>query len=89
MSAEQKTDFKSAMAELEEINLWFQGEDVDLDEGLTKLKRAKELIKLCKGKLKEVENEFSTLKQEIIEENTEVEYSPVSGTVNNDESLPF
>lgn len=59
-----KTNFKQAIKELEEINTWFQQENIDLDEGLVKLKRGKELIKICKEKLKEVENEFVEIKDE-------------------------
>jgi exodeoxyribonuclease VII small subunit len=62
----ETTDFKSAIKELEQISQWFQSEDIDLDEGLTKLKRAKELIAITKDKLSEVENEFNTLKKESI-----------------------
>jgi exonuclease VII small subunit len=31
-------DFAASIAKLEEINAWFQNEDLDLDEGLQKLK---------------------------------------------------
>ena len=57
-------DFKTALAELEEINRWFQEEDIDLDEGLKKLKRGKELIKKCKERIKDVENEYIAIKVE-------------------------
>ena len=34
---EETLDFAKAMAELEEINRWFQNQEIDLDEGLRKL----------------------------------------------------
>ncbi len=60
-------DFATAMKELEEINRWFQDEDIDLDQGLDKLKRAKELISQCRDRLKNVENEFVKIKDEFAE----------------------
>jgi exodeoxyribonuclease VII small subunit len=61
-------DFASALKELEEINRWFQEQDIDLDEGLEKLKKAKELIAQCRERLKNVENEFVKIKDEFNDE---------------------
>lgn len=60
-----KFDFSTAIKELEEINRWFQNEEVNLDEGLVKFRQGVELIKKCKVRLKEVENEFEEIKKEI------------------------
>ena len=57
-------DFAKAMKELEEINLWFQEEDIDLDIGLEKLKRGKELITACRERLKDVENQFVQIRDQ-------------------------
>lgn len=57
-------DFAKAMKELEEINQWFQEEDIDLDIGLEKLKRGKELIAGCRERLKDVENQFIQIRDE-------------------------
>jgi exodeoxyribonuclease VII small subunit len=73
-----KTDFKSKLEELETINEWFQSDDIDLDEGLKKLKRAKELIKYCKSRLKDVENEFNTIKEEMQDDNYSAESDDTS-----------
>ena len=59
-------NFASAMERLNEINEWFQQEDIDLDEGLKKLKEGKELIRQCREKLKNVENEFLDIKKDIL-----------------------
>lgn len=64
----KKFDFTESINKLEEINAWFQNEDIDLDEGLHKLKEGKELIKKCRSRLKEVENEFVKIKGEFAEE---------------------
>lgn len=60
-------DFKEAMKELEEINEWFSTEEIDLEEGLKKLKKGKELIIACQKRLGEVETEFITIKEELEE----------------------
>ena len=62
-----KTDFsfQEALKELETINAWFQQEDIDLEEGLKKLKVGKDLITQCQGRLQEVENEFVEIQAEM------------------------
>jgi exodeoxyribonuclease VII small subunit len=69
----KKFDFTESVNKLEEINSWFQNEDIDLDEGLHKLKEGKDLIKKCRTRLKEVENEFIKIKGEFAEE-TDTEF---------------
>lgn len=66
MSQKQaKFNFNQALTELEEINRWFQKEDIDLEEGLKKLKLGKELISQCRLRLKEVENEFVEIQDDM------------------------
>lgn len=55
-------DFATAVAELEEINNWFQADDVDLDLAVKKINRGKEIIALCRQQLKSVENEIVKIK---------------------------
>jgi len=61
---EEGFDFAKAMAELEEINRWFQSQEIDLDEGLAKFRRGLTLIKKSRQRLEEVENEFEEIKKE-------------------------
>lgn len=63
-------DFKKSISELEEINRWFQEEEIDLDEGLIRLKKGKDLIQKCRDRLKSVENEFIKIKEEFNETDT-------------------
>ncbi len=63
----KKIDFTTSVKRLEEINTWFQNEEIDLDEGLHKLREGKELIKQCRNRLQEVENEFVKIKEEFIQ----------------------
>ncbi len=60
----KKLDFAQSLNRLEEINAWFQNEEIDLDEGLQMLREGKALIKQCRDKLQEVENEFVKIKDE-------------------------
>jgi len=63
------------LKKLSEINEWFESqEEVDIEEGLKKVKKAVELIKVSKKRLKAVENEFEEIKKEIdIEDNNDDE----------------
>lgn len=72
MTNKSDFDFAKALAELEEINRWFQDEEIDLDQGLGKLKRGKELIDQCSGRLGEVENEFIKIKETFKRDDQEV-----------------
>lgn len=56
------TDFGAAYKELEDIVAWFEREDADLEEGLQKFERGLVLAKLCKDRLKDVENKVSEIK---------------------------
>ena len=70
-----KFDFTASIKELEEINSWFQNEDFNLDEGLQKLKLGKDLIKKCRGRLQQVENEFVKIKQDFADDGADGESS--------------
>ncbi len=66
---EEKFNFTKSYQEIEEINEWFQGEDIDLDEALKKYERGLELVEKCKNRLKEAENKFEEIKKKhLIEE---------------------
>ncbi|MFH1462528.1 MAG: exodeoxyribonuclease VII small subunit [bacterium] len=66
---QEKADIKNLsdnLKKLSEITQWFEGqEDVDIEEGLKKVKEAAGLIKASKERLKAVENEFEEIKKEI------------------------
>lgn len=50
---------------MSEITDWFENqEEVDVEEGLAKVKEAAALIKASKERLKSVENEFEEIKKE-------------------------
>lgn len=60
---EKKPKFADAFSELEKIVEKFESGEVDLDEGLKKFERGLELAKMCKERLKEVENKVVQIKK--------------------------
>ena len=75
MPADKKTDgknLKNNLKKLEEISTWFSDqEEVDVEEGLEKVKEAIGLIKESKERLKQIENEFEEIKKDIGTESDE------------------
>ncbi|MEK7503618.1 MAG: hypothetical protein AAB577_01405 [Patescibacteria group bacterium] len=65
----EKQDSKNLSGNLKrlaEITEWFdKQEEIDVEEGLSKVKEASILIKASKERLKEVENEFEEIKKEM------------------------
>jgi exonuclease VII small subunit len=54
------------LKKLEQISLWFDNsKEVDVEEGLKKIKEAVDLIKTSKERLKQIENEFEEIKKEM------------------------
>ncbi len=61
-----KQDLTSDLKKLSEISEWFEEqEEIDVEEGLKKVKEAATLIKSSRERLKAVENEFEEIKKEI------------------------
>jgi exonuclease VII small subunit len=67
----EKNNLTKNLKQLSEIADWFEKrEDVDVEEGLKKVKQAAVIIKESKKRLKEIENEFHEVKKELeVEEN--------------------
>lgn len=75
---EEKPDIKNLsnnLKQLSKITEWFENqEDIDIEEGLKKVKEAVILIKASKERLKTIENEFEEIKKEVdIEESDDEE----------------
>ena len=65
MTAKNK-NLNENLKKLEEISEWFDNsKEVDVEEGLEKVKEAVVLIKESKERLKQIENEFEEIKKEI------------------------
>jgi hypothetical protein len=78
MAEKDKTNLTDSLKELEKIAEWFEDQqEVDVEEGLTKVKEAAKLIKDSKARLAEIENEFQEIEKEISDEEV-VEESDIS-----------
>ena len=68
-SQEEKNDITASLKKLEHIVSWFEEQDeVDVEEGLQRVKEGAVLIKDLKNRLKKVENEFEEIKKDLTED---------------------
>lgn len=64
----EKTNLRESLKKLEKIAEWFESqEEIDVEQGLEKVKEGARLIKISKERLKKVENEFEEVKRELDE----------------------
>lgn len=63
MATANTFEFEKALKELEDITVWFESSDVDLDAGLVKFERGMELAHQLKAHLATVENRVEKIKQ--------------------------
>ena len=64
----KKTSITESLAKLEKIAEWFEHErEVDVEEGLKKVKEGALVVKELKERLKEAENEFTEIRKELEE----------------------
>lgn len=72
MPKHQKETISQSLGKLEKIVRWFDEQsEVQVEEGLAKVREGAVLIKDLKSRLKEVENEFIELKKSLDEPETE------------------
>ncbi len=65
MTTEKPTNLKESLKKLNEIVEWFESqEEVDVEAGLEKVKEGAELVKACKKRLSEIENEFEEIQRD-------------------------
>ena len=58
---EKELKYEAAMAELQAIVAKMENDELDIDQMSEQLKRAKELIKLCKDKLTKTDEEIKKI----------------------------
>ncbi len=64
-----KINLGESLKKVQDIIRWFDNqEEVDVEQGLAKIKEGAELIKVSRTRLKEIENEFETVKKELEKE---------------------
>ena len=60
----KETKYEEAMAELQDIVRRMENDELDIDQMTAQLKRAQELIKLCKDKLTKTDDEIKKILSE-------------------------
>jgi len=65
--AKKKINYRDAIIEIQEIIQQIEGEELDVDELSDKVKRVSELLKICKEKLHNTEQEVEKILNEIDE----------------------
>jgi exodeoxyribonuclease VII small subunit len=65
MSEETGATFSEALAELEEILRRIESEETDIDRLADELKRAAELLEICRGKIRRAEAEVTQIVQKL------------------------
>ena len=64
-SAEPSLTFRQAMDELEGILERIEGEEIDIDQLATELRRAAQLLDVCRGKIRKAEVEVTQIVQSL------------------------
>lgn len=64
--ATNKVNLSESLKKLSDIVRWFdEQKEVDVEAGLGKVREGAELLKTCRGRLMEIENEFVEIEKEI------------------------
>lgn len=72
MSNKDDKKVSESLSKLESIAEWFEKqEEIDLEEGLEKVKQGAEIIKELKTKLKGIKNKFEEIKEGLEEDDDE------------------
>ena len=69
--SETTLSFREAMEELEGILERIEGEEIDIDRLAEELRRAAQLLELCRGKIRKAEVEVTQIVQSLEEEGDE------------------
>lgn len=66
MPTNKAVNLKESLKSLNEIVQWFETqEEIDVEAGLDKVKKGAELVKVCKKRLTEIENEFKQIQRDV------------------------
>ena len=69
-----KENLNESLKRLEAIAEWFDEQaEIDVEEGIKKVREAAEIIKTSRKRIADIENEFEELKEEIKEDMSEEE----------------
>jgi ABC-type Fe3+-hydroxamate transport system substrate-binding protein len=85
----EETNLTNNLKKLEDIAQWFdEQQDIDVEQGLTKVKEAATLIKSSKARLAAIENEFQAIEKEISGDDSAPDPALVSRTQQQPVSQP-
>jgi exonuclease VII small subunit len=85
-----KVNLTESLGKLEEINEWFDNQDeVDIEEGLQKVREGISLVKASKKRLQEIENEFDEVRKELVEDEFKLEATAKTSDIVDIEDIPF
>lgn len=77
-------NLKESLAALNTIVKWFESqEEIDVEAGLEKVREGAGLVKVCKERLSEIENEFEQIKRDA---ETDSDKAPARAPQSEDES---
>ncbi len=63
---EKQVNLKESLKKLNDIVGWFEAqEEIDVEVGLEKVKEGASLVKICKKRLSEIENEFEQIQRDV------------------------
>lgn len=71
LTAEAQPSFRAAMDELEGILARIEGEEIDVDRLAEELRRAAQLLEICRGKIRKAEVEVTQIVQSLEEPGAE------------------
>ena len=78
--AAKKFNLKESLSKLNEIVDWFESqEEVDVEAGLEKVREGAGIVKDCKVRLAEIENEFEKIRKDV-KKNSEVSEEKIPET---------
>jgi len=63
MSVKNNNDLNKKLAELEEMVAWFEGDDIDIEQAITKFEAANKLADEVREQLGELENKITVLNE--------------------------
>lgn len=67
---DKQINLKDSIRKLNQIVEWFESqEEIDIEAGLEKVKEGAMIVKVCKKRLSEIENEFEQIQRETEKEN--------------------
>lgn len=86
MPVNKSVNLKESLKNLNEIVQWFESqEEIDVEAGLDKVKQGADLVKVCKKRLTEIENEFKQIQREVENDNK----NELAEDENDSEDHPF